>query len=37
MGFVLVFKKAGFIDVGRQGKCRHVLQLTLQSEAKMAP
>jgi hypothetical protein len=37
MGFALVFEEAGFIDVGRQGKCGHVLQLTWQSEAKMAP
>lgn len=29
MGFVPVFEKAGFIDVGREGMRRHVMQLTL--------
>ena len=34
MGFVPVFEKAGFTDVGREGKRRHVLQLKLQAIAK---
>lgn len=34
MGFVPVFEKAGFTDVGREGKRRHVMQLTLRAVAK---
>jgi GNAT superfamily N-acetyltransferase len=34
MGFVPVFEEAGFADVGREGKRRHVMQLTLRAAVK---
>lgn len=34
MGFTSVFTEAGFTEVGREGKRRHVMRLTLgQTEA----
>ncbi|MGH7427699.1 MAG: GNAT family N-acetyltransferase [Candidatus Methylomirabilaceae bacterium] len=33
MGFVPVFEAAGFIEVGREGKRRHVMQLQVGSSA----
>jgi GNAT superfamily N-acetyltransferase len=34
MGFVPVFEKAGFAEVGREGKRRHVMQLKVRASAK---